>query len=251
MITFGRFGRKNDKEKDQENFLESLNILLDDLTNFYNPRTQKKKLSEKEIINPLKTILKRDSNSSYLKSFYEMCLSTFLESMGLSYYTLAKKEKEEIIDMDFTYTNWEKKSLELFKSFIERSKNICPPEVWFCFDDICFIIHVQTIKKCEFRSNNFLIFIRDYFILNRNTEFLKEYRDEKKFKEIQRTVFNIYPIIRERYGSILYKFISYFQGDSDYDYEITRNMLNNYYNKNNKNNKIKDDETINLIDKED
>ena len=42
MITFGRFGRKNDKEKDQENFLESLNILLDDLTNFFNPRTQKK-----------------------------------------------------------------------------------------------------------------------------------------------------------------------------------------------------------------
>ena len=243
MITFGRFGHKKDKEKDQKLFLEYLNGLLDDLTNFYNPRTQKKKLSEKEIINPLKTILKRDSNSSYLKSFYEMCLTTFLESMGLSYYTLAKKEKEEIIDMDFTYTNWEKKSLELFESFIERSKNVCPREVWFCFDDICFIIHVETVQRCEFTSNNFLIFIRDYFIINYDTYFLMEYRDEDKFKEIQRKVFEIYPIIRERYGSFLYKLKTLFQGDSDYNYEKTRNILNNYYNKNNK---IKDDETINL-----
>jgi hypothetical protein len=31
MITFGRFGHKKDKEKDQKMFLESLNDLLDDL----------------------------------------------------------------------------------------------------------------------------------------------------------------------------------------------------------------------------
>ena len=73
-----------------------------------------------------------------------------------------------------------------------------------------------------------------------------EYRDEEKFKEIQRKVFEIYPIIRERYGSFLYKLKTLFQGDSDYNYEKTRNILNNYYNKNNK---IKDDETINLKDK--
>ena len=243
MITFGRFGHKKDKEKDQKLFLEYLNGLLDDFINFLNPNAIPSNLSEKELITPLKKIIKRKSSN---KSFYEMCLTSFLERMGLSYYTLTQKEKEEIIDMDFTYANWEKKSLELFESFIERSKNVCPREVWFCFDDICFIIHVERVQRCEFTSNNFLIFIRDYFILNRNTEFLKEYRDEEKFKEIQRKVFNIYPIIRERYGNILYKFISYFQGDSDYDYEITRNMLNNYYNKNNK---IKDDEKINLKDK--
>ena len=64
-------------------------------------------LSEKEIIGPLKTLLKRDANT-YFNSLYRMSLTTFLESMGLSYYTLTKKEKEEIIDMDFTYDNWEK-----------------------------------------------------------------------------------------------------------------------------------------------
>ena len=245
MITFGRFGHKKDKEKDQKMFLESLNDLLDDFTNFFNPNAIPNNLSEKELITPLKKIIKRESKSSY-KSFYAMCISTFLERMGLSYYTLSQKEKEEIIDMDFTFANWEKKSSELFESFIERSKNICPREVWFCFDDICFIIHVETVQRCEFTSNNFLIFIRDYFIINYDTYFLMEYRDEDKFKEIQRKVFEIYPIIRERYGSFLYKLKTLFQGDSDYNYEKTRNILNNYYNKNNK---IKDEETINLKDK--
>lgn len=243
MITFGRFGHKKDKEKDQKLFLEYLNGLLDDFINFLNPNAIPSNLSEKELITPLKKIIKRKSSN---KSFYEMCLSSFLERMGLSYYTLTQKEKEEIIDMDFTYANWEKKSLELFESFIERSKNVCPREVWFCFDDICFIIHVETVQRCEFTSNNFLIFIRDYFIINYDTYFLMEYRDEDKFKEIQRKVFEIYPIIRERYGSFLYKLKTLFQGDSDYNYEKTRNILNNYYNKNNK---IKDDETINLKDK--
>ena len=132
------------------------------------------------------------------------------------------------------------------KSSLERSKNVCPQEVRFCFDDNCFIIYVQVIKKCEFRSNNFLHFIRDYFILNRNTEFLKEYKDEEKFKEIQRKVFNIYPVIREKYTSKLYELIDFFRGECDYNFEITKNMLNNYYNKNNR---IKDEETINLKDK--
>ena len=245
MITFGRFGHKKDKEKEQKMFLKYLYLLLEDFTNFFNPKDIPNNLIEKELVTPLKKIIKRESKSSY-KSFYAMCISTFLETMGLSYYTLSQKEKEEIIDMDFTFANWEKKSSELFESFIERSKNICPRQVWFCFDDICFIIHVQIVQRCEFTSNNFLIFIRDYFILNRSTEFLMEYRDEEKFKEIQRKVFEIYPIIRERNGTILYKFKNYFQGNSDYDFEISRNLLNNYYNKNNK---IKDDETINLKDK--
>jgi len=252
MITFGRFGPKKDKkesqEKDKEKFLESLNILLDDFTNFFNPNAIPNNLKEEEIIIPLKNILKKNSKSSSLKSFFGMCLTTFLESMGLSYFTLTQKEKEEIIDMDFTFENWEKKSKELFKSFEERSKNVCPREVWFCFDDICFIIYVQIVQGCEFSANNFLIFIRDYFILNRKTEFLIEYRDETKFKEIQKKVYDIYPVIRERYGSFFYKFKSFFQGDSDYNYEITRNLLNNYYNKNNN---IKDDEKINLKSKED
>ena len=251
MITFGRFGPNKDKEKDQEKdkgyFLESLNSLFDEITNVCDPKALEKYLSEKEIISPLKKTLEKEKNYS-CNSIYGLCLSYFLQRMGLSYYTLTKKEKDEIAHMEFTYDNWKKKSSELFENFIERSKEVCPPEVWFCFNDICFIVHVQIIQQSEFKTNNFLVFIRDYFILNRNTEFLKEYRDEKKFKEIQRKVLDIYPVIREKYGSMWYKFINYVRGDSDYDYEITRNMLNNYYNKNNN---IEDDEKINLKDKYD
>ena len=247
MITFGRFGPNKDEEKDKGYFLESLNAILVEYTNIYNPQAQTKDLSEKEINTDLKKVFKKEENYSCY-STYEMYLTFLLERMGLSYYILTKKEKEEISHLDFTYDCWKKKTSELFENFIERSKEVCPPEVWFCFDDICFIVHVQIIQQSEFKTNNFLIFIRDYFILNRNTEFLKEYRDEKKFQEMQRKVFDIYPIIRERYGSMWYKFISYFHGDSDYNYEITRNMLNNYYNKNNN---IEDDEKINLKDKYD
>ena len=56
MITFGRFGHKKDKEKDQKIFLESLNALLDDFTNFFNPNAIPNNLSEKELITPLKKI---------------------------------------------------------------------------------------------------------------------------------------------------------------------------------------------------
>jgi len=245
MITFGRFGPNKDKEKDKGYFLESLNSILVEHTYIYNPQAQTKDLSEKEINTALKKIFKKEENYS-CNSTNGMYLTFLLERMGLSYYILTKKEKEEIAHLDFTYDSWKKKISELFENFIERSKEVCPPEVWFCFDDICFIVYVQIIQQSEFKTNNFLVFIRDYFILNRNTEFLKEYRDEKKFKEIQRKVLDIYPVIREKYGSMWYKFINYVRGDSDYDYEITRNMLNNYYNKNNN---IEDDEKINLKDK--
>jgi hypothetical protein len=52
MITFGRFGHKKDKEKDQKLFLEYLNGLLDDFINFLNPNAIPSNLSEKELITP-------------------------------------------------------------------------------------------------------------------------------------------------------------------------------------------------------
>jgi len=89
MITFGRFGHKKDKEKDQKLFLESLNNLLDDFKDLFRSENSSN-LSEKELIAPLKKIIKRNSKSSD-KSNYELCLSFFLEKMGLTYYTLTLK----------------------------------------------------------------------------------------------------------------------------------------------------------------
>ena len=106
MITFGRFGRKNNKEKDKENFLESLNSLFETLLMGY-PNASHKTLNEKEIINPIKKLLKKEANY-YSKEYLGLSLASFLPSMGLTYYTLTQKEVEEIVNMDFTYENWEK-----------------------------------------------------------------------------------------------------------------------------------------------
>ena len=106
MITFGRFGHIEDKEKEKEEYLNSLNLLKKQLTGTIG--TTDKEYKEMEIIEPLKEIIKRQENS-YFNFIYKSCFSHFLNKMGLSYYNLAQKEKEEISDMDFTYENWEKK----------------------------------------------------------------------------------------------------------------------------------------------
>jgi hypothetical protein len=54
MITFGRFGHKKDKEKEQKMFLKYLYLLLEDFTNFFNPKDIPNNLIEKELVTPLK-----------------------------------------------------------------------------------------------------------------------------------------------------------------------------------------------------
>ena len=247
MITFGRFGHVEDRGKEKESFLKELNLLMKRIT-FYEDN---KEYTETEIIKPLKEILKRKENS-YFNFFFHEALSYFLREMGFSYYNLTPKEKEEIIDMDFTYENWEKKSFYLINNIIERIKKACPPIVWFCFDDIYFVFHIQIIYDKQFKLNDLVTYIRDYFILNNTASYLEEYRNPEIFNEIQKKVFDLYPIIKERIGMnrTLEKILSYIRIDTDYNYEITKNMLNNYYNKN-KNNKAEDEESIKLKDKQD
>ena len=246
MITFGRFGHVEDREKEKEYYLKHLNYLLFLITGGWDEN----KYKEIEIIKPLKEILKRNENS-FFNIGYKDCLCGFLESMGLSYYNLTPKEKEEIIDMDFTYENWEKKSLELIENFIERTKNACPQIIRFIFDDVGFVFHIQIIYHKEFRLKDLPIYIRDYFILDYTTDQLKELRDKEKYDNIKRKAINIYPIIRERYGmnKFLVKFLNYIGVYTNYDDdEKIRNILNKYYKKNNK---IENDESIKFKDKQD
>jgi hypothetical protein len=146
MITFGRFGHAEDYQKDKEFFLKRLNYLIY-LLNGYEG---KKDYKEAEIIKPLKEKLKPEIKADE-KSFFPngaiSCLSGFLEIMGLSYYHLTPKEKEEILEMDFTYDNWKNKSIELINSFIQRIINASPKNTHFCFDDIYFIFHIQIDYK--------------------------------------------------------------------------------------------------------
>ena len=250
MISFGRFGHVKDKEKEKEKFLEFLNVLISCLTGTIGD-TNEKTYKEVEIIKPLKEIINRQENS-YFNLTYRECFSRFLQTMGLSYYNLTQKEKEEILEMDFTYENWEKKSLELINNFIRRIKNLCPHEVWFCFDDIGFVFHIQIIYETEFKLSNLVVYIRDYFILDYSADYIMEYRNPEKYNEMKRKVIEIYPIIKERYGinKVFEKILSYIRIDTDYNYEETKNILDNYYNKKNNNN-IENDELIKFKDKQD
>ena len=247
MITFGRFGHAEDYQKDKEFFLKRLNYLIY-LLNGYEG---KKDYKEAEIIKPLKEKLKPEIKADE-KSFFPngaiSCLSSFLEIMGLSYYQLTPKEKEEILEMDFTYDNWKNKSIELINSFIQRIINASPKNTHFCFDDIYFIFHIQIISEYEFKLKNLPIYIRSYYILNDTYAPLKEYRNLEIYNDIQKKVIAIYPRIKEECGGnrLLEKILSYFIDDTDYHYEKTRKILDDYYNKKNG---IKDEESESLKDK--
>ena len=198
LITFGRFGNKKDFENDRVFFLKNLNELYTFLTTGEEHSKDQPYKNELEIVKPLKPILKRRENSWFFKTGYCATLTQFLKPMGLTYETLTKKEIEEILDMDFTFENWEKKSLELLNNYIERSKNICPRMVWFCFEDIFFVLFVRIDHETSFTLDNFIGFIRDYFILDDCEYQFGRYRDPTKFNDIQKRVIDIYPILKEK-----------------------------------------------------
>ena len=248
MITFGRIGNVDDKT-DRENYFQNLQFFMNCLTGFtYEGKT----FTEIEIIEKIKKKIK-DFDPKQKPSFFATdipgCIDFFMEDLGMSYYTLTLKEKEEILVMDFTYENWKEKSIKIINNYIERSKNVCPDEIDFCFDDICFVFYVQIEHGCEFTLNNFLTFIRDYFILDKSKSLFEQYRNAKIYEDIQRKVINIYPNLKKRYGKNIYleKILSFISSDTDYNYEKTKQILDN----NNKkfNNKIEEDETIKLKDK--
>ena len=64
---------------------------------------------------------------------------------------------------------------------------------------------------------------------------------------MKKEVIEIYPELKEKYGAnrtLEKNFLYLLDKYNDYNYEIMRNILDNYYNK--KNNKINDDEKIKL-----
>ena len=248
MITFGRFGHAEDIQKDKEFFLEKLNSLIYQLNGFKGKLDYK----EEEIIKPLKEKLKHDmkADGKSFTLFRTSCyiFSSFLRIMGLNYFNLTPKEKEEILEMDFTYDNWKIKSIELINSFIQRIKDASPQIAHFCFDDIYFIFHIQIIYDYEFKLKYLPTYIRDYYILNDTIDPLKDYRNSEIYNDIQKKVIIRYPRIKEECGinRIFEKIISYFIMDTDYHYEKTRKILDDYYNKKNE---IKDEESESLKEK--
>ena len=90
-------------------------------------------------------------------------------------------------------------------------------------------------------KQNFLSFIKDYFILDKYKEYYGYLRDNKLFNKIRDKMIDIYPILKDNYGrknKILDKFMRFFEEDNDYNYEFIKEILNNY-DKKNKNEYIK------------
>ena len=246
MITFGRFGHAENIQKDKKFFLEQLNFLMYKLNDY----DRKVDYKEAEIIKPLKEKLNKrikEEESFFSTGVTYSMLSSFLGIMGLNYFNLTPKEKEEILKMDPTYDNWKIKSIELINSFIYRIKIASPKIAHFCFDDIYFIFHIQIISEYEFKLKNLPIYIRSYYILNDTYAPLKEYRNLEIYNDIQKKVFFLYPKIKEECGinRTFEKILSYFV-DTDYNCEKTRKILDNYYNKKNG---IKDEESESLKEK--
>lgn len=243
---FGRYGPVEDTKIEKKLFLERLNGLVH--TFEYN---NKKEYNEKEIIDVVKIILKKYITDSY-SNLYTENFSAFLSPMGLSYYILSPEEKKEILEMDYTYDNWKIKSQELIDSFNIRIKNAFPKMLWFCLEDKYFVLHIRICYFKDFRINNFIKFIRDYFILDDTLPDILKNRECQLFYDIRKKVYAIYPEVKEKYGMnrTLEKICSFFLTDTDYNYEKTKEFLDNYY-KNKQKNKKDDDESVGLKEKQD
>ena len=235
-VTFGRFGREEHWKRDKEVFLIKLKYLISSLVN---NKELYEKSSEIEIAKSLKELLKNP------KSDIHEPLIIFMIHMGLSYDILKKEKKEEIKEMEFTYENWEKKSEELYNDYLERSVKSCPKDIHFCLYYRLFIINVLSGYDCELTKDNFLRYIRDFFILEKDKCIYEDYIDFKEFNKLKDKVIEIYPRLKEVYGGNIYLekyFFCYIGQNTDYNYKIVENILDNYYNKKKINNVNDDDD---------
>ena len=164
-ITFERFGKKEQWEKEKEIFLDELRLLVSRLTKNKENKELYAKANEIELAKTLKQMLAKKDYDDFW--FYD-AISDFMFRLGLSYDILTKSEKKEIFEMDFTYDNWKKKSEILYNNYLMKCKKNCPKKIDFCLNYTIFVINVLSNYDCELTLNNFLRFIRDFFILEKD-----------------------------------------------------------------------------------
>ena len=174
------------------------------------------------------------------KDYFFYAINAFLLSQfGIKYCLLNNNQKDEFMNSDFTYDSIKKLAYEVTENNIKDCKKELPEKVYECFDDYCFIMFFQLEDNSKINKSNFLLRIRDYFILDKEKEIYELIRNATKFEEIRNNMINIYGELKEEYGKsnpTWEKFLSYFSEDTDYNYYETTEILNNYY----KNKKYKD-----------
>ena len=245
-ITFERFGKKEQWEKEKEIFLDELRLLVSRLTKNKENKELYAKANEIELAKTLKQMLvKKDYDDFW---FYD-AISDFMFRLGLSYDILTKSEKKEIFEMDFTYDNWKKKSEILYNNYLMKCRKNCPQKIDFCLNYSIFVTDMLSCYECELTLNNFLRFIRNFFILEKRLYCYEKFIDMEEFNNLKKRVIEIYPELKEKYGAnrtLEKNFLCFFDEYNDYNYEIMENILDNYYK--NKNDKINKEEKIKLIE---
>ena len=131
---------------------------------------------------------------------------------------LDDEEKKELLGMKLTYENCGSFALNYYKKFIEKAKMECPPEIYVCFEDKAFITYCQY-QESKFKKNNFLSFVKNYFILDQVRPNYENFRNNRIFNKIREPMIDLYPKLKAEYGRdiIFYKFMSFIEQDNDYN----------------------------------
>lgn len=243
IVTFGefkKFTRKEDFERDKENFIRAKKTLLCYLLKGF---CNYDFLSEEQISQMdylvKKNLTKENYNKKESKQRIEDGLKSFMHYFGLSYKLLSDEKKNEFFTMDITYENCKKMFLNIYNEYIENMKEIWPDELEICYKERGFVSYCHLYKNIIIQKDNFFDQIREYFLLDSTGFFYGFYRDNELFDKIKKKIEQLYPIYKEHYGRNRYleKLLSYFLGgnNNDYNNENIKKILDDYYDKKNKN----------------
>ena len=231
MVDLINFLQKLFKKK-KNYFLKKKDLVAFSLYFDYNT-AKIKDLKESQIDGIIKEkILEIKNNLNVYWGFYN-----FFYDIGICIDLLNDEDKKKILSMNLTYENFGNFATNYYKKFVEKAKKECPPKIYECFEDKAFIIYCER-EKSQIKKNNFLSFIKNYFILDRFRKFYENYRNNTIFEKIREHMIDLYPILKAEYGRkniFVDKFMSLFEGDNDYNNKFILENLNNY------NKKIKND----------
>ena len=90
-ITFERFGKKDQEEKEKEIFLDELRRLLSEITKNEESKKFYAKANETELAKTLKQMITKKDYDDFM---FDDSISDFMLRLGLSYNILTKSEKK-------------------------------------------------------------------------------------------------------------------------------------------------------------
>ena len=226
--------KEEDIKKDKEKFLYYKDILFDLICK---TDSNSKKLEIKNNPKQMYKMIKEKLKIEEEIFFIEVGFNDFLCFWYLELDKLDENQKEELFQSKIDYDVIKNFAIKVFDKYIKDCKKILPKEIHICFEEIMFVRYAYMYGEKKININNFIHLIRDYFIIELNKEGFKRYRNENIYNDIREKIINIYPKLKDRYGMNrkLEYFLSFFSSNTDYNYKITNDILNNYYNQKNNN----------------